>query len=82
MSKQELMYYSGDGWGNTRKKGKFQISHGDKEIIFDDLHEAEKYYQSINEEKCAWDITTQCAELIDAHVFGLAENYDPQDLPF
>lgn len=80
--KKVLEYYGGEGWGFSYENGNYQVKHGGKEVDFKKLSKAKKYYESINDEKCCWNLTVGFPVLLEAHVWGTGEPYDPTDLPF
>ena len=63
---KKLEYYGGQGFGYSNENGKFEV-RANKTKLFTKLSEAKKYYDSLNEEKAIWDITTSKAELLECH---------------
>lgn len=64
---KKLKYYGGQGYGYSKEIGKFEVNAKINKI-FDRLSEAKKYYESLNEEKSIWDVTT-IPELIECHIY-------------
>jgi len=63
----KLKHYGGQGYGYSKENGKFEVRA--KEIKqFNRLSKAKKYYESLNEEKAIWDLTT-VPELIECHTY-------------
>jgi len=68
MSKK-LKYYGGQGYGYSKEIGKFKVKAKAKDNkTFDKLSEAKRYYESLNEEKAIWDVTT-IPKLIECHTY-------------
>jgi hypothetical protein len=66
MKKLEL--YGGDGYDYSAENGKYKVKATvTKE--FTKLSEARAYYESLNEEKAIWDITT-IPELLECHTLA------------
>ncbi len=64
---KELKYYGGQGYDYSNESGKFEVKA--KEVrVFNKLSAAKKYYESLNEDKAIWDIST-LPELIECHTF-------------
>lgn len=71
--KKELEYYGGFGWMDVilKKGDTIEIGYGANDITktFTDTAKAVEYYDSINDEKFAWQISpTGFPELIEAHI--------------
>lgn len=64
---KKLKYYSGQGYDYSTENGKFEVKAKETKQ-FTKLSEAKKYYESLNEEKAIWDITT-IPELLECHTF-------------
>lgn len=64
---KKLKYYGGQGYGYSKEIGKFEVKASTNKM-FDRLSEAKKYYESLNEEKAIWDLTT-IPELIESHTY-------------
>ena len=76
---KKLKYYGGQGFESSKENGLFEVK-ASKNKVFTKLSEAKKHYESLNEEKAIWDISTQCSELLEAHYFDIAD--DNHSLPF
>jgi hypothetical protein len=63
---QELIYYGGEGYDYAPEKGEFAVKTDSEEKKFERLSDAIEYYDSLNEEKCLWDLT-KLPELLSAH---------------
>lgn len=66
MSKK-LKYYDGQGYSYSKENGKFEVK-ANQNKKFNNLSEAKEYYESLNEEKAIWDVTT-IPELIECHTY-------------
>lgn len=64
---KKLKYYGGQGFDYSNENGKFEVKANEVKQ-FTKLSEAKKYYESLNEEKAIWDITT-IPELLECHTF-------------
>jgi len=67
MMRKKLKDYGGQGYGYSEEIGKFEVKAKDNKT-FDKLSEAKRYYESLNEEKAIWDITS-IPELIECHAY-------------
>jgi hypothetical protein len=67
MMSKKLKYYGGQGYGYSKETGKFEVK-AKVNKTFDRLSEAKAYYESLNEEKAIWDLTT-IPELIECHTY-------------
>lgn len=85
---RELYYYGGNGWESAHKVGIFEVKATETKT-FTNINDAKKYYESLNEEKACWDLTTcdltTCGlttilELIECHTFEPPS--DDLELPF
>jgi hypothetical protein len=63
---KKLKYYGGQGYGYSNEIGKFEVNGKP----FTKLSEAKEYYESLNEEKSIWEVTTAIPELIEGHTFN------------
>ena len=66
---KQLEFISGQGYDYSKENGNFEVKYGNEYKIFIHLSEAKKFYESLNEEKAIWDITT-IPELLECHVFS------------
>ena len=64
---KKLKYYGGQGFTYSSENGKFEV-RGKKTRKFTSLSEAIKYYESLNEEKAIWDVTS-FPELLECYTF-------------
>jgi hypothetical protein len=65
---KKLQLYVGDGYDYSAENGKYEVeAKVTKE--FTKLSEARAYYESLNEEKAIWDITT-IPELLECHTLA------------
>ena len=64
---KKLKFYGGQGYGYSNEIGKFEVKANETKQ-FTNLSKAKEYYESLNEEKAIWDITT-IAELLECHTF-------------
>ena len=64
---KKLKYYGGQGYSYSGENGKFEVKANETKH-FTKLSEAKKYYETLNEEKAIWDITSM-PELIECHTF-------------
>jgi hypothetical protein len=64
---KKLKYYGGQGYDYSSESGTFEVRTRTTER-FTKLSEARKYYDSLNEEKAIWDITS-VSELLECHTF-------------
>jgi len=67
---KKLKFYGGQGYGYSNEIGKFEVFEvkANERKQFTNLSKAKEYYESLNEEKAIWDITT-IAELLECHTF-------------
>jgi hypothetical protein len=65
MENKELIYYGGQGYDYSNENGKFEVKAANSKT-FTSLSKAIKYYESLNEEKALWDITS-IPELLSCH---------------
>jgi hypothetical protein len=65
---KKLQLYVGDGYDYSAENGKYEVeAKVTKE--FTKLSEARAYYESLNEAKAIWDITT-IPELLECHTLA------------
>jgi len=75
----KLEYYGGDGWGSMMCAGRFEVKHSNNSQIFTDKTKARHFYDSLQCEKAAWDLTGHRQELMEAHHFHIGGK---DELPF
>ena len=64
---KKLKYYGGQGYDYSNEIGKFVVKANETKQ-FTNLSKAKEYYESLNEEKAIWDIST-IPELLEGHTF-------------
>jgi hypothetical protein len=64
---KKLKYCGGQGFNYSNENGKFEVKANETKQ-FAKLSEAKKHYESLNEEKAIWDITS-IPELLECHTF-------------
>ena len=65
---KKLNFLCGNGYDYSNENGMFEVRASETKQ-FTKLSEAKKYYESLNEEKAIWDLTT-IPELIECHVLN------------
>ena len=70
MEEIKLEYYGGNGYDGVNEKGSFEVkASASKDKLFNSLSDARDYYNSLNEIKALWDLTT-IPELLEAHILA------------
>jgi len=63
---KKLVFSSGQGYSYSNEIGLFEVKNKTVKKQFNKLSEAIEYYNSIEDEKAIWDIST-LPELLEAH---------------
>lgn len=67
MKERKLVFHGGQGCDYSDENGKFEVK-ADETKTFYKLSEAKKYYDSLEQEKALWDLTS-IPELLECHTF-------------